>query len=206
MEDILGRQVKEGDIIIVKPTGRDSHGLHLAVWHEGQVLMRIWGDVYKTSYGQCFVVQNPTQEEREMADDLIARFYKQKADREEEKKKEKASALKRKDLKVWDQTDRGYFLGEVEIDGERYKNAFLRIHEFSNGTCEMLIRDYQKKPHWDALKSFPVVQRADGKLDLSKEEIYEIINKKRESVGKRTYWDRGIMLKPMTIIATGEIL
>ncbi|MGL5594623.1 MAG: hypothetical protein ACRDDH_11860 [Cetobacterium sp.] len=206
MKDILNRDVKEGDIIIVKPTGRDSHGLHLAVWHEGQVLLCRWREVYKTSYGQCFIVENPTKEERAIADNLIEMYYKQKADREEEKKREKDSALKRKDLKVWDQTDRGYFLGEVEIDGERYKNAFLNFYSYSDGTYSIAISEYSKDPYWDALKSFPRVQRADRKFDLSKEEIKEAIREKRAEMAKGSYYRRGLALKPLTIIETGEIL
>lgn len=206
MLDILNREVKEGDIIIVKPTGRYSHGLHLAVWYENQVLMRVWSSIYKTNYSQCFLVQNPTSEEREIGDNLIKEYAEQKRAREEEKKQEKDSALKRKDLKVWDQTDRGYFLGEVEIDGERYKNAFLNFRSYSDGSYEASISEYNREPYWDVLKSFPRVQKIDMKFDFTKEEIKEYVEKRRRDMRGASRWYTPKILKPLLIVATGEIL
>ena len=67
MIDILGREVNQGDLVVVKATGR--HGsFGIGVWCGKSVKFK---DGSTASYGSCFKVVNPTEEEAEIRDSIL---------------------------------------------------------------------------------------------------------------------------------------
>lgn len=68
MKDILGREVNQGDLVVVKATGR--HGsFGIGVWH-GKSVRFLNGS--SATYGSCFKVVNPTEEEAEIRDSILS--------------------------------------------------------------------------------------------------------------------------------------
>lgn len=60
MEDILGRELHDGDVCIGKGTGRNVRGMDIGIW-SGKSIAFKGGN--KRSMGDVFLVVNPTEEE-----------------------------------------------------------------------------------------------------------------------------------------------
>lgn len=85
--DILGRELKDGDICVGKGTGRDVIGMDVGIWR-GKSIAFLGGS--KRSMGDVFKVVNPSKEEIEIADKIKADLNKRK---EENKKKVKTKGI-----------------------------------------------------------------------------------------------------------------
>lgn len=81
--DILGRELKDGDICVGKGTGRDVIGMDVGIWYGKSIAFL---GASKRSMGDVFKVVNPSKEEIEIADKIKADLSKRK---EENKKKKK---------------------------------------------------------------------------------------------------------------------
>lgn len=103
MKDIFDREIKDGDFVIVKPTGRDSHGLHLGVIVGTSVMLRRYGwNPYITRYDQYYLVENPTQLEIDYINKMKQDYQKILDKRQEEKNnKNKASTIKKERYDCW---------------------------------------------------------------------------------------------------------
>ncbi len=98
MTDILGRELKAGDIVVCMAIGRYSSGMHLGVQTETDVVLTKSGK--KNPYNR-YLIENPTEAEKAYIQEVL----KQEEDRLAEKKqKEEArrsmKAIPRKELKV----------------------------------------------------------------------------------------------------------
>lgn len=60
MEDILGRELHDGDVCVGKGTGRNVRGMDIGIW-SGKSIAFKGGN--KRSMGDVFLVVNPTEEE-----------------------------------------------------------------------------------------------------------------------------------------------
>lgn len=130
MKDILGRVVKMDDLVVCKGTGRHSKGMRIGVQRENSVL---FSNGNHTSYGELFVIKNPTEEELELKQQIL----KQESDALEAKKQQIAArkaltAIKKKDLQIGkiykDDLDRYMcYLGKASYT--RYKD------EWNNRWC-----------------------------------------------------------------------
>lgn len=92
--DILGREIKDGDICVGKGTGRDVIGMDVGIWC-GKSIAFLGGS--KRSMGDVFKIVNPSKEEIEIADKIKADLSKRK---EENKKKEKTKGIPLSQLTV----------------------------------------------------------------------------------------------------------
>lgn len=149
MKDIFDREIKDGDFVIVKPTGRDSHGLHLGVIVGTSVMLRRYGwNPYITRYDQYYLVENPTQLEIDYINKMKQDYQKILDKRQEEKNnKNKASTIKKKDMiigKSYD--DRGMYVGRIEviepygnIEVGIYDNCFVKYHIYSDKSFEVSV-------------------------------------------------------------------
>ncbi|MDK0982946.1 hypothetical protein P5F71_07825 [Clostridium perfringens] len=97
MLDMLNRQVKEFDLVVVKPTGRDSRGLDIGIKVGGMVRCRNT----KGCYSECYLIENPTNEEleikkqilKDMSDEKIARI-------QEQNRRKKLKRLPKKEIEI----------------------------------------------------------------------------------------------------------
>lgn len=106
MNDILGRELKDGDLCIGMAIGRNSHGMHIGIFKGSSVCYLSYNDkyVYKSCTSNTYLIENPTEEELEIKDKVQKLL-----DEEENEKKRKAS------LKTIP-------LGKLEVGGV-YKDA-----------------------------------------------------------------------------------
>ena len=98
MTDILGRELKAGDIVVCMAIGRYSSGMHLGVQTETDVVLTKSGK--KNPYNR-YLIENPTEAEKAYIQEVL----KQEEDRLAEKKREEETrramkAIPRKELKV----------------------------------------------------------------------------------------------------------
>lgn len=74
MKDILGRELKDGDVCVGKGTGRDVRGMDVGIWHGKSIAFK--GGNHR-SMGDVFLVVNPSEAElnikKEIEDALAAK-------------------------------------------------------------------------------------------------------------------------------------
>lgn len=171
MKDIFDREIKDGDFVIVKPTGRDSHGLHLGVMVGSNIMLRRGRlDPYITRYDQYYLVENPTQLE-------IDYINKMKQDYEkslEKKKKEKSEiksrpTIKKKDMVVGKSYDRrGMYVGRVEVlescyslEEGVYDNCFIEYFTYGGNRFDIdtyqTVHGKEYRSFFSSTKSFPKI-------------------------------------------------
>ena len=83
MEDILGRELHDGDVCVGKGTGRDVKGMDVGIW-SGKSIAFKGGN--KRSMGDVFLVVNPTEDEL-----VIKREIESSLEKIENKRKERDS-------------------------------------------------------------------------------------------------------------------
>lgn len=147
MKDIFDREIKDGDFVIVKPTGRDSHGLHLGVIVGERVMLRRGRlDPYITRYDQYYLVENPTQLEIDYINKMKQDYQKVLEEKEKEKKqREPKPTIKKKDMVIGGYyDDRGIYIGKVEvtesyydIQAGVYDNCFVKPYVFKSTRIEV---------------------------------------------------------------------
>lgn len=99
MKDILGRELKDGDLCIGMAIGRDSRGMHIGVFQGSSVVYLRWDDksLSKSSTSNTYLIENPTEQElaiKEKVEKLLI---------EEENERARKASLKTiplKDLEV----------------------------------------------------------------------------------------------------------
>ena len=79
MEDILGRTIKDGDMVIAKGTGRYNLGLRAGVFIDGT--LRFKGGA-TASYSSYFLVETPSPRELKYKESIIADYKKMIEERE----------------------------------------------------------------------------------------------------------------------------
>ena len=117
MRDVLGRTIKEGDLVCAKGTGRCNNGLNIGIYMGNSVQFLN----FRANYTELFLIENPSKTEIEHKNKILEEVR----EREEEKRQleEKRKALKRipkKDLIIGGvyKTDKGeklVYLGKGTI-------------------------------------------------------------------------------------------
>lgn len=99
MKDILGRELKDGDLCIGMAIGRDSRGMHIGVFKGQSVVHLTWNEksLSKSSTSNTYLIENPTEQE------LVIKEKVEKLLVEEERERARKASLKTislKDLEV----------------------------------------------------------------------------------------------------------
>ena len=88
MEDILGRELKDGDLCIGMAIGRHSSGMQIGII-KGKSLVQLWNDrLSKSSMSNLYLIEHPVEEELKIKEE-IERLLDQ-----EEQEKERKMSLK----------------------------------------------------------------------------------------------------------------
>ena len=89
MEDILGRELKDGDLCIGMAIGRDSRGMHIGVFQGSSVVYTYDGKyLSKSCTSNTYLIENPTEQE------LIIKEKVQKLLKEEEEERKRKASIK----------------------------------------------------------------------------------------------------------------
>lgn len=89
MEDILGRELKDGDLCIGMAIGRDSRGMHIGVFQGSSVVYTYNGKyLSKSCTSNTYLIENPTEQE------LIIKEKVQKLLKEEEEERKRKASIK----------------------------------------------------------------------------------------------------------------
>lgn len=192
MKDILDREIKDGDFVIVKPTGRDSHGLHLGVIVGSSVMLRRYDwDPYIAKYNQYYLVENPTQLEIDYIDKMKQDYQKALEREEKEKDDKKKNIIKKKDIVVGQYYDRGIYLGKIEIKESYgdiksgiYDNCFVDFGRM-NGRSYLgnfgKIYNCRTESAISSTKTFPkVYPREDWQDTATLDEIVNLLKSERK--------------------------
>ena len=153
MKDILGRELKDGDLCIGMAIGRNSHGMHIGVFKGQSVVHLSWDEksLSKSSTSNTYLIENPTEQElviKEKVEKLLA---------EEEKERVRKAGLKTiplKDLEVGGiykstQGHRYIYLGKRKVTfedlwrktkKEEEGNCFVYIYSIDETDSEILER------------------------------------------------------------------
>ena len=185
MKDILGRELKDGDLCIGMAIGRKSHGMHIGVFKGQSVahLTRNEKSLSKSSTSNTYLIENPTEQElaiKEKVEKLLA---------EEESERARKASLKTiplKDLEVggiYKSTNgRTYiYLGKRKVIFEDLKrktrseeegNCFVWIYSFNDKTDSAIldrvleINTYHGRHYVDVLKGNKKLTEMVKKVDL----------------------------------------
>lgn len=189
MKDILGREVNQGDLVVVKPTGKYSSGLAVGVMYKKSVRFKT-GKV--GSYSQVFKIVNPSKEEQEIRDKILSEI-------EEETKHMKRKTIPKNQLEVGrlylaKNGTKQWYLGEGE-----YQNFYrskdkewipcMRRVKCNNG---YLCADYSlyrgsdlsyNTLMWTKARKTPpqFVEALDEKLDITEKELVLLSEKRGDS-------------------------
>lgn len=172
MKDLLGRELKDGDLCIGMAIGRESNGMHLGILQGKSVVYLSYNGEYlhKSCTSNTYLIANPTEEELEVKDKIHKLML-----REAEERKAKASmkTLPLKELEVggvYKSNQGQYFLylgnrkvtfgykGSNSIE-EKEGNCFASIGYFDESFTDSAILDkalyintYRRTHNIDVLK------------------------------------------------------
>lgn len=95
MKDILGRELKDGDLCIGMAIGRNSSGMHIGIFQGQSVAHLSWNEKYlsKSSTSNTYLIESPTEQE------LVIKEKIQKMLIEEENERARKASLKTIPLK-----------------------------------------------------------------------------------------------------------
>lgn len=126
MKDILGRELKDGDLCIGMAIGRNSSGMHIGVFHGSSVVYLGYKEqsIHKSCTSNTYLIENPTEKELEIKE-KVQKFL----DKEEDEKRKKA-ALKTIPL------------GKMEVGGI-YKTKNEQIYLYL-GKRKLIFEDISK--------------------------------------------------------------
>lgn len=184
MKDILGRELKDGDLCIGMAIGRDSRGMYIGVF-KGQSVVHLSRDekyISKSSTSNTYLIENPTEQE------LAIKEKVQKLLAEEEKERARKASLKTiplKDLEVGGiykntQGDTYIYLGKRKVTfedlwrktkKEEEGNCFVYIYSIDKTDSEILervldINTYRGTHCVDILKGNKKLTEMVKKVDL----------------------------------------
>lgn len=146
MRDILGRVIKENDLVVAKGTGRYNRGLRVGVYKEPSIYFGVSYGTYKRGmYSQLFLIENPSPTEEEIRKKILGEIELQKQRTEEAKKERQAKkVIPKKELKIGtvyldDRGDKYVYLGKCEDEN---KVGYGYIRKYDRETFELKIDNY----------------------------------------------------------------
>lgn len=182
MNDILGRELKDGDLCIGMAIGRNSHGMHIGIFQGSSVCYLSYSEksVNKSCTSNTYLIENPTEKELEIKNKV------QKLLDEEEKERKRKANLKTIPLGKLEvggvykdvQGLNYVYLGKRKVvfedlyrnlKSEEEGNCFVYIYELDEKTSECLLRIHtysSKKHNIDVLKGNKKLVEQIGKISL----------------------------------------
>ena len=186
MKDILGRELKDGDMCIGMAIGRDSRGMHIGIFQGSSVVYLSYNEEYinKSCTSNTYLIENPTEKELE-----IKQKIQKLLDKEAEDKKQRA-AMKTIPINKLEiggiyksNQDRYYvYLGKRKVIFEqpmynwsevKEGNCFASVYFDEKESNKSLIRDvininnYRRSHNIDVIKGNKKLVEKVGQLNLT---------------------------------------
>ena len=187
MRDLLGRELKDGDMCIGMAIGRDSRGMHLGIFQGSSVVYLSYNEEYinKSCTSNTYLIENPTEKELEVRDKI------QKLMDEEVKERERKANLKTIPLSKLEvggiykttQGDFYMYLGKRTVTFEdkmsnwrsdkQEGNCFVYVYSYEDKTDEEIIdrsvsiNTYRGEHNVTVLKGNKKLTEMVRKIDLT---------------------------------------
>lgn len=140
-KDILGRELKDGDLCIGMAIGRNSSGMHIGIFQRSSVVHLSYDGISKSCTRNTYLIENPTEQELEIRDKI-----QQLLDKEENERKRKASlkTIPLSKLEVGGiykttQGDTYMYLGKRKVI---FENIWRNIKKEEEGNCFVYVSRY----------------------------------------------------------------
>lgn len=186
MRDLLGRELKDGDMCIGMAIGRNSHGMHLGVFQGQSVVYLSYNEEHlnKSCTSNTYLIENPTEKELEVRDKIQKLMAKEMKERER-KANLKTIPLSKLEVGGIYKTTQGNFymyLGkrtvtfEDKMSNGRSKqegNCFVYVYSYENKTDEEIIdrsvsiNTYRGEHNVTVLKGNKKLTEMVRKIDLT---------------------------------------
>lgn len=135
MKDILGRELKDGDLCIGMAIGRNSSGMHIGVF-QGSSVVRLSGSetLHKSCTSNTYLIENPTKEEVVIKNKILKLLEEEAASRERKSKLKTIPLSKLEVGGIYKSTNDDYYLylGKRKVT---FKNLMRRTEETQEGQC-----------------------------------------------------------------------
>lgn len=196
LKDILGRTIKDYDIVVAKGTGRDVVRMTVGVWRGKSI---VYGNGGKRSVGDVFLVEHPGEKELEIKNRLI-RILKEEDRIKQQKAKTKCMSLHQLEIGgIYKGLNQGEYVylgkktvtvekcnmqGKWEMCSEEFGNCFVSIYGRDDINCfisRIKEVDVYGKHNVDVLKSNKKLIQKIGKIEIPDEII-------GETEFKNMYW------------------
>jgi hypothetical protein len=208
MRDLLGRELKDGDMCISMAIGRHSSGMHLGIFQGSSVVCLSYNEerTCKSCTSNTYLIENPTEKELAVKD-KIQKLIDKETEERERKAKLKTIPLSKLEVGGIYKTTRGQYcmyLGkrkvtfecdERKLQDKQEGHCFVFVYSFENQSDEKIVDEllsiytYRDKHNIDVLKGnkklTEMVRKVDLTFPLIKEED-EYINRYRQENFKLT--------------------
>lgn len=147
MQDILGREIPEKAVVVVKASKSTKKKMETGVWLDGYVVSLKNGKLYRRKLSDVFLVERPTKIDRQMRSDVLRTI------REQKNKKRKKTFRIFKEGYVYE--DEHYnqllYVGKREVEIEIQTANGWKILESKEGRFAIKLNRNQKKVTPDIL-------------------------------------------------------
>lgn len=147
MQDILGREIPEKSVVVVKASKSTKKKMETGVWLDGYVVSLKNGKLYRRKLSDVFLVERPTKIDRQMRSDVLRTI------REQKNKKHKKTFRIFKEGYVYE--DEHYnqllYVGKREVEIEIQTANGWKILESKEGRFAVKLNRNQKKVTPDIL-------------------------------------------------------
>lgn len=182
MKDILGRELKDGDLCIGMAIGRDSRGMHIGVFKGSSVVYLSYNEesVRKSCTSNTYLIENPTEAELAIKDKV------QKLLIEEENERQRKASLKTIPLSklevggIYKTTqDMTYmYLGKRKVI---FEDLWRRMTSEEEGNCFAYVYNTKDKTDDEILDQVLYINtyRAEHNIDILKgnKKLTEMVRK-----------------------------
>lgn len=212
MNDILGRELHDGDMAVGMAIGRHSTGMHIGVIQGSSVcrLVKSYNEdreyISKSCTSNIYLIENPTEQELELKN-RINELLQEEADERERKATMKTIPLSKLEVGGIYKTTQGQtymYLGKRKVTLEDFEernrnvsegNCFAYIYSFEDKTDDAIIdsvlsiNTYKHSHNIDILKSNKKLTELIRKVNLEFPLVKEENNNKYSSCA---YWRNGM--------------
>ena len=136
MNDILGRELKDGDLCIGMAIGRNSHGMHIGVFQGSSVVYLSYNEKYinKSCTSNTYLIENPTEQELVIKEKVL-RLLKEEEEERKRKANIKTIPLSKLEIGGLYKTVQGYYyvyLGKRKVI---FEDLYRNTKDEEEGNC-----------------------------------------------------------------------
>ena len=164
MNDILGRELKDGDLCIGMAIGRDSRGMHIGVFQGSSVVyLNSYNEEYihKSCTSNTYLIENPTEQELSIKEKVLKLLTKEEEERERKAKIKTIPLSKLEVGGIYKTTsDILYvYLGKRKVT---FEDLYSKTEEVKEGNCFVYIYSIEDRTDKDILDRLLDIRSYNG--------------------------------------------